>query len=231
MHKNIAIIPARGGSKRVPRKNIKDFLGKPIIAYSIELAIQSGLFEEIMVSTDDDEIADIAIQYGASIPFKRSKENADDYATLADVIEEVVKKYNDNGIHFNNFCCILPTSPLISTQQIKEAYMLLQNNKYTSVTPVVPFSYPILRSLKFDEDNYLSMVWPEYITSRSQDLSTAYHDSGSFYWVNTNIFFKEKVLFTKDGTGIILNEMQVQDIDNETDWKLAELKYTMLYAK
>ena len=229
--RNIAIIPARGGSKRIPRKNIKAFLGKPIISYSIKTAISSGLFDEVMVSTDDNEIAKVAREFGANVPFFRSRKNADDFATLADVIAEVIEKYIEKGIQYENFCCILPTSPLISMQRLMEGYTLLHKNKYTSVTPVVPFSYPILRSLKFDEKKLLKMNWPEYIASRSQDLPNAYHDSGSFYWAKTNIFLQEETIFTKNGTGIILNELEVQDIDNNTDWKLAELKYSMLHGK
>jgi len=227
MH-NLAIIPARGGSKRIPRKNIKEFSGKPIIAYSIEVAINSNLFDEIMVSTDDPVIAGIAQQYGAKVPFMRSSENANDFATLADVLIEVVNQYKEFEKSFDNICCILPTAPLTSVNRIKEAFVKFDNEDLESVLPVVEFSYPILRALEFDNDNKLKMIWPEYLKTRSQDLNPAYHDSGSFYWLKTNALLNQKTLFCKNGSAIVLPETEVQDIDNETDWKLAELKYKLL---
>ncbi|MDD2637230.1 MAG: pseudaminic acid cytidylyltransferase [Bacteroidales bacterium] len=225
---NLCIIPARGGSKRIPRKNINPFLGKPIIAYSIEAAIQSNLFDEIMVSTDDEEIAEIAKQYGAKVPFFRSSENANDFATLADVLIEVVDQYKNIGKTFKNICCILPTAPLTSHSRIKEAFSKLIDENLESVVPVEEFSYPILRALEFDANNKLKMIWPEHLITRSQDLKPAYHDSGSFYWVITNALLDQNTLFCKNGSAIKLPEIEVQDIDNETDWKLAELKYKLL---
>jgi N-acylneuraminate cytidylyltransferase len=228
--KNIAIIPARGGSKRIQKKNIKHFLDRPIIAYSIEAAISSGLFEEIMVSTDDEEIAKVSISFGAKIPFMRSKQNADDYATLTDVILEVLSEYLKKKIKFDNVCCILPTAPLLSVKRLTEAYERLLSDQYTSVTPVVKYSYPIYRALIIDDNNYLSMNWPEYLKARSQDLPATYHDSGSFYWVKSNVFKMEKTLFTRDGTGIVLEEIEAQDLDSEMDWEIAEIKYKMLHG-
>jgi pseudaminic acid cytidylyltransferase len=225
---NLAIIPARGGSKRIPRKNIKDFLGKPILSYSIEAAIKSNWFDEIMVSTDDREIADIAQQYGAKVPFLRSKENANDFATLADVLIEVVGQYKGIGKYFENICCVLATAPLTTSNRIKEAFTKLVNNELESVLPLVEFSYPIYRALEFDDDNNLKMIWPEYLKTRSQDLKPAYHDSGSFYWAKTNALLDQKTLLCKNGSGILLQGTEVQDIDNETDWKLAELKFKFL---
>lgn len=226
---NLCVIPARGGSKRIPRKNIRNFLGKPIIAYSIKAAIESNLFDEIMVSTDDEEVADVALQFGAKVPFMRSKENSNDFANLVDVLIEVVKKYKDDfGITFKNVCCILPTAPLITSTRIKEAYSKLINEKLDSVLPIVRFSYPILRALEFDVKGKLRMKWPEYYKSRSQDLKLAYHDSGSFYWINTYNLLFERTLFCRNGGAIILSENEVQDIDCEEDWNLAELKYKLL---
>lgn len=227
---NLAIIPARGGSKRIPRKNIKDFLGKPIIAYSIEVALKSQLFSEVMVSTDDEEIAELAIKYGAKVPFLRSDENANDFATLADVFVEVVNQYKQIGREFENICCILPTAPLTTSNRIQKAFKKLVDKDLESVVPVVEFSYPILRALKFNDDNKLKMIWPEYLKARSQDLKPAYHDSGSFYWVKKNALLDQRTLFCKNGSAIILPETEVQDIDSETDWKLAELKYKLLNA-
>ena len=225
---NIAIIPARGGSKRIPRKNIKLFMGKPIIAYSIEAAANSGLFDEVMVSTDDENIAKIAVRYGAKVPFLRSTQTANDYATLADVLHEVLEQYTALGCHFDNMCCLLATSPLINESLIVEGYeKLLRNEDWSTVAPVVAFSYPILRSLQKDDNDIVSMKWPEYKTVRSQDLETFYHDSGTFYWHRISLWSQG---INKRGA-IVLDELHVQDIDTEIDWKLAELKYMMLYGK
>ncbi len=225
---NLCIIPARGGSKRIPRKNIKDFLGKPIIAYSIEVALKSKLFDEVMVSTNDQEIAKVAEKYGAKVPFFRSNENANDFATLADVIIEVVNQYAKGGQHFDQICCILPTAPFVTSSQILEAFDKMNSDKLDSVCPVVEFSYPILRALEISEDNKLTMIWPDHLKTRSQDLKPAYHDSGSFYWVKTNALLNEKTLLCSNGSMVILPETEVQDIDTETDWKLAEMKYKLL---
>ena len=227
--KCLAIIPARGGSKRIPHKNIKPFLGRPIIAYSIEAALGTGLFEEVMVSTDDTEIAEIARQEGASVPFLRSTENANDYATLADVLVEVVNVYKERGNEFDLICCLLPTAPLISSEAVRSAYDQLVMSTFDSICPVVAFSYPILRSLSIDEKGNLNMNWPEYRFSRSQDLRPAYHDSGTFYWIKTSSLLKDKKLLGENGTAIVLDEFRVQDIDTDTDWALAEMKYKLLH--
>lgn len=229
MTRNIAIIPARGGSKRIPRKNVKPFLGKPIVAYSIETALASGLFDEIMVSTDDEEVARIASQYGASVPFLRSAETSNDYAPLADVLFEVISTYRQEGVSFDNVCCLLPTAPLVTADTLKKAYEVLSNSGFDSVCPVVAFSYPILRSLKMDGSGKLEMNWPEYRFSRSQDLPVAYHDSGTFYWLCVSAFMRDRKIFSDNGTAIVLDEMQVQDIDTSADWELAELKYSLLH--
>lgn len=222
--KNLAIIPARGGSKRIPRKNIKNFLGKPIIAYSIEAALQSGLFDEVMVSTDDKEIAEIAKQYGAKVPFMRSAETANDFASTADVLKEVLTNYQSLGQKFDNFCCIYATAPLISSKNIADAFQLLQNSDFTAAYPVVEFSYPIWRCLDVAEDGSMKRHWPEYENSRSQDLPKEYHDTGTFYWYKTQEWLAGNV---KLGA-IIVDETAVQDIDTETDWKLAEMKYRIM---
>lgn len=222
--RSICIIPARGGSKRIPRKNVKDFLGKPIIAYSIETALKSGLFDEVMVSTDDQEIAEIAKQYGASVPFMRSAEAANDYATTADVLNEVLSEYKKRGQVFDNLCCIYATAPLIASQDIVDAYNRLSQGDFACVYPVVEFSYPIWRCLDVAEDGSMKRHWPEYERSRSQDLPKEYHDTGTFYW---HRIVDGKII---DGTigAIIMSEERVQDIDTETDWKLAEMKFQLL---
>ncbi len=225
---NAAIIIARGGSKRIPRKNIKLFRGKPIITYSIETALNSGLFDYVMVSTDDDEIAVISKKAGAEVPFKRSEKNADDLSTTADVIFEVLTELEAGGKQFENACCIYPTAPFITKEILNDAYELLVKNKFESVFPVCSFSYPIQRALQI-KDAKVSMILPENINKRSQDLQTTYHDAGQFYWLNTSSFLKEKKMFTQNSGSVILNELQVQDIDNDTDWKIAELKHTLLF--
>lgn len=225
--KKLAIIPARGGSKRIPHKNIREFLGKPIIAYSITTAINSGLFDEVMVSTDDYQIADIAKEYGANIPFIRSKKNSDDNATTPDVIEEVIQQYSQKHAYFKIFCCIYPTAPLINTTRLKEGFDLLINNNFDSVFPIVRFGYPIQRALK-QENEKISMIWPENYTKRSQDLKPSFHDAGQFYWMWTERFLTKKKIFTDNSGAIIISQLETQDIDNENDWKLAELKYKYL---
>ncbi len=227
----LAIIPARGGSKRIPRKNIKLFHGKPIIAYSIEVALQSGLFDEVMVSTDDNEIAEISKQYGATIPFYRSAKTSDDFATTSNVIIEVIQQLKDTNQQYEFACCLYPTAPFITKPSLTEGYNLLNNNNYTSVFPVCRFGYPIQRSLRIKEAQKVEMMFPENLEIRSQDLPAAYHDAGQFYWIKVDSFLKDRTLFTKNSGAIIIDEMQAQDIDNETDWKLAEMKYKLLNEK
>jgi N-acylneuraminate cytidylyltransferase len=224
---SVAIITARGGSKRIPRKNIKDFLGKPIIAYSIETALNSGLFDYVMVSTDDDEIAEVAKKYGAKVPFTRSKQTSDDFAGTADVVLEVLHDLRKIGKEFEYACCLYPTAPFISEQSLNESFDLLIEKKFDSVFPICQFSYPIQRALK-KSDCVINMIWPENLNKRSQDLTPSFHDAGQFYWTKVNSFLENNKLFTDNSGAIVLNELQVQDIDNETDWLIAELKYKLI---
>jgi len=228
--KNVAIITARGGSKRIPRKNIKDFLGKPIIAYSINAALSSKLFEDVIVSTDDEEIAEIAKKYGASVPFMRSAKNSDDFSGTADVLLEVMEELTNLGLIYENVCCIYPTAPFVTEKSLQNSFEQLINHSFDSVFPICQFSYPIQRALQIEENNKVSMIWPENRTKRSQDLQPSYHDAGQFYWVNTNRFLIEKKLFTSNSGTIVLNELEVQDIDNETDWRMAEIKYEFIQS-
>ncbi len=224
--KNLAIIPARGGSKRIPKKNIKDFLSKPIIAYSIETALKCDFFDTVMVSTDDREIADIAKQFGASIPFWRSKENASDYATTVDVLLEVIKMYEQEATFFDNVCCIYPTAPFITIQDLKQGLKFL--NSVSSCLPVVEFEFPIFRALKNDKNQTIRFAWPEHEKTRSQDLETFYHDAGQWYWIQTRALLQQKTLITASSKSIRKSRMVAQDIDTEDDWKLAELKYSLM---
>lgn len=225
---NLAIIPARGGSKRIPRKNIREFLGKPIIAYSIETALRSGLFEEVMVSTDDPEIAEVARRYGAIVPFMRSNENANDFASTVDVILEVLSSYGDRITKFSRACCIYPTAPLVTSDSLEKGLRLLVNENFSTVFAVVPFSYPIWRAINVLNDSKAELFWPENVNKRSQDLTPAYHDAGQFYWFDVSQISKRQQLFTKYTGVIILNEMEVQDIDTLTDWQMAEMKFKLL---
>ena len=225
--KNLAIIPARGGSKRIPRKNVKPFLGKPMLAYSIEAALATGLFDEVMVSTDDEEIAEVARQYGAKVPFIRSADTANDYATTDDVLIEVVNKYSEMGMDYDNLCCIYATAPMIQPNDIISALELLLTSDFTVVYPVVAFSYPIWRCLDMAVDGTLKYHWPEFELSRSQDLPKEYHDSGTFYWHKIKPWMAGVI---KLG-GIEVDETTIQDIDTETDWKIAEIKYKLLHEE
>jgi N-acylneuraminate cytidylyltransferase len=222
MH-SIAIIPARGGSKRIPQKNIRDFLGKPIMAYSIECALKSGMFSEVMVSTDNEGIALIAKVYGAKIPFYRSAENSNDFATLNDVISEVLECYKEDGKQFDYGCCILPTAPFITIEKLKGAFLMLVNGGFDSVRPIVKFGSPIQRAFKLLPDNRVQMFYPEYAQMRSQDLEPAYHDAGQFYWFKT-----DKMLSGTFKGGIIIKEIEAHDIDTIDDWELAELKMKLI---
>ncbi|KAA6440708.1 pseudaminic acid cytidylyltransferase [Dyadobacter flavalbus] len=229
MDKTLAIIPARGGSKRIPRKNIRDFLGKPIIAYAIETALKSGLFSDVMVSTDDPEIAGIAKNHGASVPFLRSEGNANDFASTVDVIKEVEKEYETRfSVIYDKICCIYPTAPLIKTEHLRAGMSMMSESGFDSVFPVVPFSYPIWRGLEIT-DGKVQMVWPENRNVRSQDLKPVYHDAGQWYWYNPAKITDS--LFTSNTASIILSEEEVQDIDTASDWLMAEMKYKLLYEK
>lgn len=196
-----------------------------MIAYSIEAARATGLFDEVMVSTDDDEIAEIARQYGAIVPFKRTPDTANDYATLSDVMKEVLTMYKNRGQEFDNACLILATCPMLQSQDIISGYNRLTSSDFTMVYPVVLFSYPIWRCLDLAEDGSMTRHWPEFENSRSQDLPKEYHDTGTFYWYKTHDWLAGNI---KIG-GIEVDETAIQDIDTETDWKLAEMKYKLLF--
>lgn len=224
---NIAIIPARGGSKRIPKKNIKDFCGKPIIAYSIEAALLSNLFNEVMVSTEDEEIAEIAKKYGAHVPFMRSAKNADDFATTFDVLKEVIDKYKQLNQVFKYGCCIYPTAPFVNEYLLKDAYIKITEQNFDTVFPVVKYSYPVWRSLKVEDDK-ISIWWPENLNKRSQDLPPSYHDAGQFYWFDVERTLQSGVIYSQNSGAIIVDELNVQDIDTQQDWQLAELKYKYL---
>ena len=224
---NLCIIPARGGSKRIPKKNIKSFLGKPIIAYSIEAAIQSKLFTEIMVSTDCQETAEIAQEYGAKVPFLRSKGNSNDFATTYDVIKEVIDEYKKNEVNFKNICCIYACAPFVTANKLKQAYQELSNRKVDTIFPIIEYSFPIQRAIKINNGE-IKLFNTKYLNTRSQDLEKSYHDAGQFYWMKSEKILKKGRIITDNCSSIIITELEGQDIDTEIDWKLAELKFKLL---
>lgn len=228
--KKVAIITARGGSKRIPRKNIKEFCGKPILAYSIQAALEAGVFDTVMVSTDDEEIAEIAKKYGAEVPFYRSEKTANDYATTADVILEVIEEYEKLGQFFDMVCCIYPTAPFLTADKLKDAVQKLENSDADTLIPVVTFSYPVQRALVI-RDEKLVFEYPEFMDSRSQDLEPHYHDVGQFYVLKTEAFKKSRKIMVGNILPFEISEMEVQDIDNQTDWEIAEMKYRILRQK
>ena len=223
----LCIIPARGGSKRIPRKNVKHFLGKPIIAYSIEAALQSNLFDEVMVSTDDIEIAEIAKHYGAKVPTLRSEKNSNDFATTFEVIEEVISSYQQQGTSFDTICCIYACAPFVTQRSLTDSFNTLITHNFDTVFPVIEYSYPIQRALRA-KDQKIEMFNPQYMTARSQDLEKSFHDAGQFYWMQVQAVLEKKTLFTDNSGYLHISEIEGQDIDTETDWKLAELKYKLL---
>lgn len=227
MKKRIAVITARGGSKRIPGKNIRAFCGKPILLYSIEAAALSGLFDEVMVSTDSQKIAEIARAAGAKVPFMRGGDTAGDYATTADVLLEVLAEYEKRGRYFDTLCCIYPTAPFVTAEKLKKAVLLLEEKDVDSVVPIVRYSFPPQRAFII-RDGLTVMKYPEHAGSRSQDLEPYFHDCGQFYCMQTDRFKQKKQIFTDRMLSIEMPETQVQDIDNETDWELAELKYRMM---
>ena len=225
--KTLCIIPARGGSKRIPRKNIRLFLGMPIIAYSIRAAQQSGLFDAVMVSTDDAEIAEVATQYGAEVPFLRSAETATDYATTAAVLTEVLRTYAGRGQFFDRVCCLYATAPFVTANTLQAAFDKLESGGFDTVFPVVRFGFPVQRAVVFQPDK-LAWLQPEHALTRSQDLPPAFHDAGQFYVFNVPRFLETGQLLTPNTGGLEIPELEAQDIDTLIDWQLAELKVRLL---
>lgn len=226
--KSIAIITARGGSKRIPGKNTKEFCGKPIIAYCIEAAVASECFDEVMVSTDSEKIAGISKKFGAKVPFMRSADTSNDYATTADVLLEVIREYRKRGVEFDNIFCLYPTSVFITEERIRNAINLFENNDADALIAVVKYGFPPQRSFIIQE-GFLKYQYPEYERTRSQDLNAVYHDCGQFYICKTSAFLKYHSFVMPKSIPFPLSEDEVQDIDTITDWKLAEMKYLNQY--
>ena len=222
---NVAIIPARGGSKRIKNKNIKNFLGEPILSYSIRAAQESGVFDKIIVSTDSEAIAGVARQYGAEVPFVRPSELSDDHTPTAPVLEHAVKWLESKGCRVKYLCCIYPTAPFVRSEDLIRGYELLVEDSVSSVFSVTEFEFTIFRGLKINGEGFIEMFWPEHELIRSQDLPLAYHDAGQFYWLDSEKFLKNKKLYAKDAKPIILPRVLVQDIDTLEDWETAEIMY------
>lgn len=222
----LAVIPARGGSKRIPKKNIKPFLGKPIIAYSIEVAIKNALFDKVVVSTDSEEIAEVAIAYGAEVPFFRPAELANDHVATVPVIAHAIQWFIDQGEMPSSVCCIYATAPLIQETYLKKGFEALQHPDVSYAFSACEFSYPIFRGFKIISENRVEMFFPEYYDKRSQDLEKAYHDAGQFYWGKAEAFLKGSPILAPHATPIILPHYLVQDIDTLEDWHRAELLYS-----
>ncbi len=224
----VAVIPARGGSKRIPRKNIKDFCGKPMIAWSIEVAKASGLFEHIIVSTDDTEIAEVAKKFGAEVPFLRPPELSDDYAGTTEVIAHAVNWTLAQGWPVSEVCCIYATAPFVQTDDLKNGLKLLDSGSWKYTFAATDFDSPIFRSFKQVAEGGVEMFFPEHFTTRSQDLPLALHDAGQFYWGKVSAWIEGKRIFDKYSAPVIIPRWRVQDIDTENDWVRAEFIYNQL---
>jgi len=222
---NIAIIPARGGSKRIPRKNIKAFHGKPMIAYSIKAAVKSQCFDKIIVSTDDAEIAEVAIKHGAEVPFMRPADISDDYATTLDVIKHAIEFTESQGWAVKNVCCIYATAPFLIPEYIQKGLSELKSAEIDYAFSATSFPFPIQRALKLNDKQCVEMFQPEHLNTRSQDLEEAYHDAGQFYWGTAKAFITKKAIFGTRSKAVLLPRKRVQDIDTPEDWELAEALY------
>lgn len=224
----LCIIPARGGSKRIPKKNIRDFCGKPIIAYSIEAALSSKCFDKVIVSTDDDAIAAVAKTYGADVPFVRPVELSGDYTGTNDVIKHAIRWFEDRGELFSYVCCIYATAPFVGKKYLNEAYEKLLSSDKSFAFSVTSYPFPIQRAIRINNNNEVAAIWPENIFKRSQDLEETYHDAGQFYWGRSDAFLNDEVMFSHVSIPVVLPRYLVQDIDTPEDWYRAELMYQAL---
>lgn len=218
----IAIIPARGGSKRIPRKNIKLFCGKPMIAWSIEAALASGCFDQVVVSTDDAEIAEIACQCGATVPFTRPVELSDDHTGTIPVIRHAIEWMNTQGQSVETACCLYATAPFVSAEDLQRGLATLQSNTCDYAFSVTSYAFPIQRAIRLSQQGRVEMFNPEYFNTRSQDLEEAYHDAGQFYWGQAEAWLQGRVIFSSGSLPVLLPRHRVQDIDTPEDWERAE---------
>lgn len=226
----VAIIPARGGSKRIPRKNIKPFAGKPIIGYSIEAALQSQLFDRVIVSTDDAEIATVAESFGAEVPFLRPAALTDDFVGTNAVIKQCLEYLRDHNGPVDHACCLYATAPFVRVKYLREGYEKLVSSGKSYAFSVTSFPFPIQRAIRINKDGNVEALYPEMVARRSQDLEEAYHDAGQFYWGRAEAFLKEVVTFSPVSVPVVLPRYLVQDIDTPEDWRRAELMFAALKA-
>jgi pseudaminic acid cytidylyltransferase len=220
---NVAIIPARGGSKRIPRKNIREFCGKPVLAWSIEAAVESRLFDRIIVSTDDVEIAEVARRWGAEVPFTRPAELSDDYAGTTEVIAHATRWMAGQGFDVKAVCCIYAAAPLVQAADLKRGLELLQSGDWAYVFPATDFPAPVFRAFRLREDGGIEMLFPEHFYARSQDLPTVLHDAGQFYWGRPAAWTENKRIFDHHSIPVMIPRWRVQDIDDQDDWERAVL--------
>jgi pseudaminic acid cytidylyltransferase len=228
---NVCVIPARGGSKRIPRKNIREFHGRPILAYSILAAIESGCFDRILVSTDDQQIASVARKWGAETPFTRPKAASDDHATTLDVIQHFIGWAQANALAIGNICCIYPTAPFLDPTDLKEALNILKTPKTQYVISCSDYAYPIQRALHLDNEQRLSMFESSHANTRSQDLVPAFHDAGQFYWGTESAFRLGLPFFAPHSKAFLIPRARALDIDTEEDWKFAEILWSGTSSK
>lgn len=225
---NMAIIPARGGSKRIPRKNIKEFCGKPMIAWSILAAIESNCFERILVSTDDAEIAKVARTHGAETPFLRPSELSDDHTGTTPVVAHAIEWLLKTGSVVDKVCCIYPTAPFVLASDLQVGLETLERSGADYAFAVTSFPFPIQRAVRINAENRVQMFQPQHFNTRSQDLEEAWHDAGQFYWGKTQAWLTLKPMFSEDAAPIKLPRCRVQDIDTQEDWDRAEIIYSTI---
>lgn len=227
---NLAIIPARGGSKRIPRKNIKLFCGKPMIAWSIEAASACGCFDRIIVSTDDEEIAQVAKQWGAEVPFIRPKSLADDYTGTLPVIRQAIEELESQGAKIDEVCCIYATAPFVTPEDLRQGREKLHQANASYAFSITSYPFPIQRAIRLDHNGRVAMFQPEHFATRSQDLEEAYHDAGQFYWGRVSAWLQETPFFSHDSVGVLLARHLVQDVDTPEDWLRAEWMFKAMRA-
>lgn len=227
----LAIIPARGGSKRIPRKNIKLFAGIPMLAHSVRAARTSALFDRVIVSTDDAEIAAVAREHGAEIPFMRPSSLADDFAGTDAVILHALEWFAEQGEPVQEFCCIYATAPFVEASDLRRGLSLLRERQAATAFSVTTYAYTIFRSLKINSEGRVEMLWPENLTKRSQEFPEALHDAGQFYWGDTARYLDERRLFSKDAVPVMIPRSRVQDIDTPEDWARAELMFKAMKTR
>ncbi|MFW0886808.1 UNVERIFIED_CONTAM: pseudaminic acid cytidylyltransferase [Pseudomonas sp. JL1] len=227
----LAVIPARGGSKRIPRKNIKVFCGKPMIAWSIGAALQSGCFDKVIVSTDDQEIAEVARQYGASVPFMRPAELSDDYTGTIPVMQQAIEWCRADGFDARQVCCLYATAPFISPEDLRRGLDILEQTGSQYAFSVTSYAFPIQRAIRLTEAGRVEMFSPEHFNTRSQDLEESYHDAGQFYWGQASAWLEGKMIFSPESSAVLLPRHRVQDIDTPEDWVRAEWLYKAFQAE